>query len=621
MKRTTIKPLGRALIALLGTAIALAIAYAGVNVFAPNLLAPPSRGKSEVPTQASLPEIQETAPKTAVPKLPLPSADAARSGAPSAKIMHYAWAAHRGLLLANGGPRTTRGSLMEAAGVDLALQREDDNGKLTTALLTAAKATKSGQPFGDGSPCITLMGDGTPAFLAGANAELAKVGPDSVAKVVALFGFSRGEDKFMGRPWWKIAPKLARGSLVAGVLRDGDWNIVLKWASDNGIKNNPDETTWDPDAINWLGTNSYTGDGGADQAYINAAHGKTEKDPTTGNEYPLGVCQERAVTIDGKRTGEKKEVCVNGVTTWTPGDVNIAQKKGGLVSIVSTKEYRSQMPCVMLCVSSWAQKNRAAVEGIVEAASSGADQVRAHKEASRMASEIAAVVFGEQTADYWDKYSAGVVENDKIGLSTALGGSAVSNVNDAADLFGLSPGSANVFAAVYGIFGDILVQQYPKLFRSYPKVDDVVDASFLRNVIAKNKTTAPADSPVFSGGVVRNVISKRSWAIEFAPGSATFAPEAVRALGELANGALVASELAIEIHGHTDNTGDAAGNMSLSQRRAAAVRDWLTKKSSSNFPATRFAIVPHGQSMPVASNATEDGRRRNRRVDIVLGVE
>jgi outer membrane protein OmpA-like peptidoglycan-associated protein len=71
----------------------------------------------------------------------------------------------------------------------------------------------------------------------------------------------------------------------------------------------------------------------------------------------------------------------------------------------------------------------------------------------------------------------------------------------------------------------------------------------------------------------------------------------------------------VTIVGHTDSTGSDAYNNQLSLLRAEHVRDYLAARG---IDPSRVAVSGHGESEPVASNATEDGRARNRRVEIFL---
>ena len=68
----------------------------------------------------------------------------------------------------------------------------------------------------------------------------------------------------------------------------------------------------------------------------------------------------------------------------------------------------------------------------------------------------------------------------------------------------------------------------------------------------------------------------------------------------------------VEISGHTDNTGSETHNQTLSENRAKAVRDYLIH---AGIAASRLTYKGYGQSQPVASNETEDGRQLNRRTD------
>ena len=65
--------------------------------------------------------------------------------------------------------------------------------------------------------------------------------------------------------------------------------------------------------------------------------------------------------------------------------------------------------------------------------------------------------------------------------------------------------------------------------------------------------------------------------------------------------------------GHTDSVGTDAYNQKLSERRAAAVKDYLVSKG---IPSSKVTTIGKGESQPVATNKTAEGRQKNRRVDI-----
>lgn len=105
--------------------------------------------------------------------------------------------------------------------------------------------------------------------------------------------------------------------------------------------------------------------------------------------------------------------------------------------------------------------------------------------------------------------------------------------------------------------------------------------------------------------------------VRFASGSAELTPEAERGLTILGR-ALASSELAayrFRIEGHTDTVGDAALNQALSERRAAAVRGFLTSRFGVD--AARLEAVGLGESQPDVATPDETAEPRNRRVRVV----
>ena len=90
-------------------------------------------------------------------------------------------------------------------------------------------------------------------------------------------------------------------------------------------------------------------------------------------------------------------------------------------------------------------------------------------------------------------------------------------------------------------------------------------------------------------------------------------------LGELAAFLKRLEDVYVDIEGHTDSVGPEDYNLSLSQRRAQAVVDLLVNEHG--IAPQRLTAVGFGETQPVASNDTAEGRAENRRVMATLEVE
>lgn len=507
-------------------------------------------------------------------------------------------------IYANGGKDTTKGSLMEKNGVNLTLHREDSNSQMKADLLACAKQLHDGEKTcSSGAAALVVMGDGGGQWLADLNPQLKKLGPEYQAVIIGAVGRSNGEDALLGPAEWKANPQNMKGKTVVGVIRDGDWNIALNFMGSNSLKNNPDLKTYDPDAVNWISA--------PDEDYIKAV---TEV-------YIPNRCEDRKVVKDGRPTGETKNVCPDGVVTWTPGDEQAVHGRPGTTKIVSSHEYASQMPAVILGIKKFFSDNRDETQGLLAAVFQAADQLKAFDAARRKAGEISAKIYNDQNGDYWYGYYMGV-RDPKTGQP--LGGSAVFNLEDNVNYFGLDGRHNNNMRATYETFGKIATQNYPELFKNnpIPAYKEAVDTSFVFGAQALLNTGgvqgASAETVDYAGEASRgSVIGHKAVYINFATGSAQPLPSSIAALNQLKDELAINSQLAIQIDGFTDDVGSDTSNIPLSEKRAVAVKHFFQQAAPMSFPEMRFkSVMGHGSQSPIAPNTTAQGKALNRRVEI-----
>lgn len=103
--------------------------------------------------------------------------------------------------------------------------------------------------------------------------------------------------------------------------------------------------------------------------------------------------------------------------------------------------------------------------------------------------------------------------------------------------------------------------------------------------------------------------------VTFDVDSSTLKPQFRNTLSDIAGSLKQYPDSLIDVYGHTDSTGSEQYNQALSERRARTVANYLVMQGVSD---SRVRSMGYGESMPVASNDTESGRARNRRVEIKI---
>jgi len=143
------------------------------------------------------------------------------------------------------------------------------------------------------------------------------------------------------------------------------------------------------------------------------------------------------------------------------------------------------------------------------------------------------------------------------------------------------------------------------------EVEELVGSGDKVQLEAREKELAELKAKRTEGGMVLTLGGD----VLFKTGSSTLSPGAEVELGRVADFLNGNPDREVVVNGHTDNTGGAELNQTLSEKRAASVGSYLSERGVA---ASRIATRGFGPSLPTAPNDNVAGRQQNRRVDIVI---
>lgn len=587
-------------------AVVLGLVGWGLYTFAPGLVMSENVQVDEFQLDDSNIDNQSN---SAFVELPSNSVSSAVSGQPLIRYAGYAWDCQMPIITAIGGERTKKGSLMEAEGINMEFVRQDWLDELRTGQMKFLELFDQGVA----NPCeqsdkayaaIVMMGDGVPWYLSTQQQAIdEKYGEGKYhLKVIGAVGMSDGEDKLIGPPEWKTNPQTMRGSVISVVVGDGDWVVLLNYAAANNIPVNPNEGTYDADAINIV--NSENDD------YIKSAE---ELIKSQTGDYVVELDEIK----DGKLTGKTVKRKIDGCATWTPGDVMVFEALSGFTDIASTADFPNQMATTIVAIDEYCRQNFDQTVSILKASLTASNQIKQYDQWRRRGAEAITESFKldapANDPQYWYNIFNGQT-GTKAGISYSMGGGRVLNYDDVLQYYGKGTDKINRYRAVWDQVSGYLVTLNPWNFNTnvpdgVVPYNDAVNLMYLNaiNMEEENRgeiTTYDYDTPK------NTVLAKADYQINFAKNSAEIQPSSYATVRNIYNQLIQSEQVVVEIYGYADPSGGNAINLPLTDRRANSVAKAL---QDMGVPLNRFQNVEGKGSDNTYATAAE-----NRRVEIKL---
>src|SRR5712692_9868620 len=195
---------------------------------------------------------------------------------------------------------------------------------------------------------------------------------------------------------------------------------------------------------------------------------------------------------------------------------------------------------------------------------------------------------------------------------TMLGGVKLADYADNRSFMG-SAGSNADYNNILGMAQDMYREL--RIIKHTFNPEESLDRRYIEK-LADSFSMASSEAPIEYKEPARGAtpIATQHRSIYFDPSSARMSLDSRAVVDELANSMRAYENTVVDIEGNTDSTGGRGYNVQLSHQRADAVKDYLIEKYG--FPAARLRTAGNGPDKPIDSNATPEGREKNRRTDI-----
>jgi chemotaxis protein MotB len=182
-----------------------------------------------------------------------------------------------------------------------------------------------------------------------------------------------------------------------------------------------------------------------------------------------------------------------------------------------------------------------------------------------------------------------------------------------------------------GLFGNVIdsVDAFPSKGKGALEVRDFLERALRKNLTAEERQQYVANLKTDAGGVRLSLAAQEL----FAPNSVKLKPQAMHALESISQ-ILIKSPYHIQIEGHTDRTlelsSQPSGQQQVTQQASENAWDLASLRATQivrylikvhKLPAGQLSAVSYGDTRPVASNSTEEGRNKNRRIEIYIQTQ